>query len=201
MRVFGCRAYGYVNKDERKKLKSRAKEAMFVGYPCDRRGYKLLDLKTLRAIYSHTVGFDENAFVELPTPDQIRRSRKEHRTERQNKRVRSVNESLANESSSCNHVAELNKFILPEDYIMESLVSVPRSSLSDLRLINAEERDKDVGRKQTEDTAQIHLVAGGGGATVLDGALDGRTTESSGEALGGRFRPATKSGKEPEAVQ
>ena len=38
-RVFGCRAYGHVPKDERGKLDSKAKKCILLGYGEDMKGY------------------------------------------------------------------------------------------------------------------------------------------------------------------
>ncbi|POM61391.1 hypothetical protein PHPALM_29598, partial [Phytophthora palmivora] len=60
LRTFGCAVLAYIDKVERKKLNARAREAIFVGYSRERRGYRLLDCKTNKAFYSHTLVFDED---------------------------------------------------------------------------------------------------------------------------------------------
>ena len=43
LRVFGCKAYAHVPKDERGKLDSKAKKCILVGYGEDTKGYRLYD--------------------------------------------------------------------------------------------------------------------------------------------------------------
>ena len=75
LRVFGCVAYAFIDKDERRKLEARARLTAFVGYPSDRRGYRLVDVSTLEIIYSHTVKFEEWHYATLVSPADARRNR------------------------------------------------------------------------------------------------------------------------------
>ncbi|KAE8905453.1 hypothetical protein PF007_g29092 [Phytophthora fragariae] len=59
LRTFGCAVLAYIDKVERRKMDSKAREAIFVGYSRERRGYRLLDSNTREAYYSHTVVFHE----------------------------------------------------------------------------------------------------------------------------------------------
>lgn len=43
LRVFGCRAFVHIPKDERSKLDSKTKECIFLSYENDKFGYKLWD--------------------------------------------------------------------------------------------------------------------------------------------------------------
>ncbi|GMF59920.1 unnamed protein product [Phytophthora fragariaefolia] len=60
LRVFGCAVLAYVEKDERRNMNAKAREAIFVGYSREKRGFRLLDSKTRKAFYSHTAVFYES---------------------------------------------------------------------------------------------------------------------------------------------
>lgn len=72
LRVFGCEAWVYIDQDERKKCDMRAKKMVFVGYPTDRRGYRLFNCETLKPKYSHIVIFEDQGFPKLATPEEAR---------------------------------------------------------------------------------------------------------------------------------
>ncbi|OWZ07790.1 hypothetical protein PHMEG_00019777 [Phytophthora megakarya] len=57
LHIFGCAALTYVDKVERRKLDAKAKEAIFVGYSREKRGYRFLDSMTTTA----TTAFYEEA--------------------------------------------------------------------------------------------------------------------------------------------
>ena len=59
LRVFGCDAYAHIPKDERKKLASKSKKCIFVGYGELVKGYRLYDPNQRRVIYSRDVQFNE----------------------------------------------------------------------------------------------------------------------------------------------
>lgn len=59
LRVFGCPAYALVPKQRRKKLDSKSKRCVFVGYCQNSKAYKLLDLETHDTIISRDVIFNE----------------------------------------------------------------------------------------------------------------------------------------------
>ncbi|DAZ93400.1 TPA: hypothetical protein N0F65_009922 [Lagenidium giganteum] len=60
LRVFGGVAFAHIDKPHQKsKLHGRAVKCMFVGYPTDRSGYKLLRLDNMKVIYSRDVIFYE----------------------------------------------------------------------------------------------------------------------------------------------
>jgi hypothetical protein len=61
LRVFGCKAYAHVPKDERGKLDSKSKQCIFVGYGEEARGYRLYDPIKKRICLSRDVLFNENA--------------------------------------------------------------------------------------------------------------------------------------------
>ena len=62
LKVFGCTAYAHVPKDERKKLDSKAKKCIFLGYGSNVKGYRLYDVKSRKVIISRDVIFNENEF-------------------------------------------------------------------------------------------------------------------------------------------
>jgi len=61
-RVFGCKAYVHVHKDDHKKLDPKAFEATFIGYEPGSKGYRLWDKRTRSVILSRDVKFDEESF-------------------------------------------------------------------------------------------------------------------------------------------
>ena len=59
LRVFGCDAYAHIPKDERKKLESKSRKCIFVGYGESVKGYRLYDPNRAKVIYSRDVLFNE----------------------------------------------------------------------------------------------------------------------------------------------
>ena len=59
LRRFGCAAYAHIAKDERRKLDSKAKKCIFLGYGADTKGYRLYDSERRRAFHSRDVIFNE----------------------------------------------------------------------------------------------------------------------------------------------
>lgn len=59
LRVFGSDAYAHVPKEERRKLDSKAKKCIFVGYGNETKGYRLYDPTRARIIFSRDVLFKE----------------------------------------------------------------------------------------------------------------------------------------------
>jgi hypothetical protein len=84
LRIFGCEAYALVPKDERRKLESRSRKCVFLGYgPDGSFGYRLWDSETFQIVRSSDVVLNESAmhksaerpielrrvtFVDVPTP-------------------------------------------------------------------------------------------------------------------------------------
>ena len=62
LRVFGCVCYAHIPKDKRKKLDSKAREAIFLGYGKDKKGYRLFDPSCSKIFYSRDVKFNESQF-------------------------------------------------------------------------------------------------------------------------------------------
>ena len=60
LRVFGCKAFAHVPKDERGKLDSKAKKCILVGYGEETKGYRLYDPLKKRICFSRDVCFKEN---------------------------------------------------------------------------------------------------------------------------------------------
>ena len=60
LKIFGCLAYTHIPKDERKKLDSKAKKCIFLGYGGLRKGYRLYDQRSSCVIYSRDVAFNES---------------------------------------------------------------------------------------------------------------------------------------------
>ena len=62
-RVFGCRAYVFIHKEDRQdKLSPKAKEMIFLGYPTGVKGYKFFDPQTRRIIIASSATFNEFSF-------------------------------------------------------------------------------------------------------------------------------------------
>ena len=59
LRVFGCDAYAHIPKDERKRLESKSRKCIFVGYGESVKGYRLYDPNRAKVIYSRDVLFNE----------------------------------------------------------------------------------------------------------------------------------------------
>ena len=59
LRTFGCVAYAHVAKDERKKLDSKARKCIFLGYGTETKGYRLYDPKREKVFFSRDVVFNE----------------------------------------------------------------------------------------------------------------------------------------------
>ena len=61
LRAFGSTAYAYIAKDERKKLDSKARKCILLGYGNETKGYRFYDLIQLRVIHSRDVQFNESS--------------------------------------------------------------------------------------------------------------------------------------------
>lgn len=59
LRVFGCDAYAHVPKDERKKLDSKSRKCIFLGYGETTKGYRLFDVNRSKVFHSRDVQFNE----------------------------------------------------------------------------------------------------------------------------------------------
>ena len=62
LRSFGCTVYAHIPKDERRKLDSRSKKCVLLGYGTETKGYRLYNPQSSRVIYSRDVKFNENEF-------------------------------------------------------------------------------------------------------------------------------------------
>ena len=59
LRVFGSTAWARILLDKRRDLKPQSIECLFIGYPNESKGFKLLDIKTKQIIIERSVKFDE----------------------------------------------------------------------------------------------------------------------------------------------
>ena len=64
LRVFGCKTFVHVPRDERSKLDSKTKQCIFLGYSNEEFGYKLWDLTAKKIIRSRDVVFFEDQTIE-----------------------------------------------------------------------------------------------------------------------------------------
>ena len=62
LRIFGSICHSHIPKDERRKLDMKSKEAIFLGYGLDTKGYRLYDYNKKRVYFSRDVKFDEGKF-------------------------------------------------------------------------------------------------------------------------------------------
>ena len=61
LRIFGCKAFAHIPKDDRRKLDAKSFECIFVGYHNDHKAYKLFHPSSHKLIASRDVVFHENA--------------------------------------------------------------------------------------------------------------------------------------------
>lgn len=66
LRVFGCKAYVHMQKDDRKKLDAHSMVMTFVGYENDAGGYCFWNRTARRLVVSSDVTFDETSFPHKP---------------------------------------------------------------------------------------------------------------------------------------
>ncbi|GAA0145952.1 transmembrane signal receptor [Lithospermum erythrorhizon] len=63
LRVFGCRAFVHIPKDERTKLDSKSKQCVYLSYGDDKFGYKLYDPVSKKVVRSRDVVFFEDQTI------------------------------------------------------------------------------------------------------------------------------------------
>ena len=71
LRVFGCIAYAQVPKDERKKLDSKSRKCIFLGYGAEIKGYQLYDVERDKVLHSRDVIFDESSRLTSVVNDRV----------------------------------------------------------------------------------------------------------------------------------
>ena len=70
-KVFGCKAYMHVPKENRKKWDSKTKKCIFVGYSITSKGYRLYDPVSRKICVSRDVLFDEDQFIHRKKETQV----------------------------------------------------------------------------------------------------------------------------------
>ena len=60
LKVFGCEAFVHIPEDERKKLDSKSRKCIFLGYGATKKGYRLYDCESKKILYSRNVIFNED---------------------------------------------------------------------------------------------------------------------------------------------
>ena len=70
-KVFGCKAYMHVPKENRKKWDSKTKKCIFVGYSITSKGYRLYDPVSRKICVSRDVLFDEDQFIHCKKETQV----------------------------------------------------------------------------------------------------------------------------------
>jgi hypothetical protein len=75
LQIFGCEAYVLVPKDDHRKLESRSRKCIFLGYgPDGSFGYRLWDPETHQVVRSSDVVFNESAMHKsIERPIEVRR--------------------------------------------------------------------------------------------------------------------------------
>lgn len=64
LKEFGCRALVHIQKKLRNKLNTKAKDCIFIGYPQNQKGYRLLEKPSGKVIISRDVKFIEDSRIE-----------------------------------------------------------------------------------------------------------------------------------------
>ena len=64
MRVFGCKAFVHVPKDERSKLDAKTRQCIFIGYGLDEFGYRLYDSIKKKLVIIRDIIFMEKQTIE-----------------------------------------------------------------------------------------------------------------------------------------
>ena len=64
LKVFGCKAFMHVQKEQRSKLDDKATLCIFTGYGDEEFGYRLLDSKKQKIFRSRDVVFHEHQTIE-----------------------------------------------------------------------------------------------------------------------------------------
>ncbi|RDX90856.1 hypothetical protein CR513_27235, partial [Mucuna pruriens] len=64
LRVFGCKAFVHVPKDERSKLVMKTRQCIFIGYSLDEYGYRMYDPVEKKLVRSYDVQFMKDQTIE-----------------------------------------------------------------------------------------------------------------------------------------
>ena len=64
-RTFGCTTHAHIPEDERKKLDSKSRKTIFLGYGTNVKGYRLYDPETRKIFYARNVIFNEKREAQL----------------------------------------------------------------------------------------------------------------------------------------
>ena len=60
LRIFGCKAFAHIPKEDRRKLDAKAIKCIFIGYCTDKKAYKMYDPSTHKVFASRDVIFHEH---------------------------------------------------------------------------------------------------------------------------------------------
>ena len=71
LRIFGCRAYAHIPKDERSKMDPKVKKSIFLGYGIGVKGYRLFDTDTSKVFHNRDVIFNETASISEPGTEKV----------------------------------------------------------------------------------------------------------------------------------
>ena len=70
LRVFECTAYIHIPKNKKRKLDSKTKKCILLGYGSMQKGYRVFDLLTQKVFYSRNVKFHEQELVMPPVEEE-----------------------------------------------------------------------------------------------------------------------------------
>nr|KYP48956.1 Retrovirus-related Pol polyprotein from transposon TNT 1-94 [Cajanus cajan] len=73
LRVFGCKAFVHIPRDERSKLDTKTRQCIFIGYGEDEFGYRFYDPVEKKLVRSRDVQFMEDQTIEMKDPSWIQR--------------------------------------------------------------------------------------------------------------------------------
>lgn len=60
LRIFGCKAFAHIPKEDRRKLDAKGIKSIFIGYCTDKKAYKMYDPSTHKVFASRDVIFHEH---------------------------------------------------------------------------------------------------------------------------------------------
>lgn len=139
LRIFGTKAYAWIPDKCRKKLDSKSKKTIFIGYAPN--GYRLWDMQARKVILARDVKFDENCFpykglVNESSEPKIIWSIHEQEGEDGNDAVSAEENSANNKAESEEPIAQMNE--------QNEVTSDEDDSQN-----SAEENDPDIGKRRS----------------------------------------------------
>ena len=144
LKVFGCLTYAHIPKDERKKLDPKAREAIFLGYGTNVKGYRLYDVNRQKVFYSRDVLFEETKFY------------KQYRNKSNSDDVESNESYDKQEASEMQDMNKNKKFQVRESYNPEEISLQNQDNISTFEE-NSETQEEEREIKMTTDQVNFEL--------------------------------------------